>query len=192
LAKLIGDPLVVFNAQQIDPARKLSNLIPKWIVIENGAILSCDTKNVAVNQPSEESLEVAEESQNVDTEMDIIHEEERKVAEKVVLPPPKKEYPTPRMIYKLKGMLARAKARVGILSEKEKFQRATERQMAEMQVCRLSAEALFYLEEVCPALLDFSKLLERVERFLADAKVRIINIFIICNINIDFIVKCSR
>ena len=163
------DPLVVFNARSVHPPSSFIakfKLLPKWIIVDSNAssISSVDEKPGAAASSSiplnEE--EVVTESQAVD---ESVIEETRKEAEQATLPPPKKEFPTEWMAAILMERLQNARMRISNLSETEKFQRATEKQLMEIGTNRFEPNSLIYLNEVCPRLLEFAKLDLKVETF---------------------------
>lgn len=167
----LRDPLVVFNAQSVSPPtsfiRKFK-LLPQWIVIDSKAssISSVDEKPGAAASSmilaNEEEEEVVPESQAVE---ESVVEEGRKEAEQTTLPPAKKVFPTPRMASILMQRLQTARVRISNLTETERFQRTTERQLVEVGTNRCEPNSLFYLNEVCPRLLVFAKLDLKVETF---------------------------
>lgn len=165
----LRDPLVVVNARPEQPPPFFINkckLLPKWITVDSNAssISSVDEKPGAASSStlaSEEEV-IITESQAVD---ESVIEEARKEAEQGTLPPTKKEFPTEWMATILKERLQNARTRVINLTETERFQRATERQLVEIGTNRFELNSLIYLNEVCPRLLEFAMLDLKVETF---------------------------
>lgn len=163
------DPLVVINARSVQPPPFFINkckLLPKWIIVDSntGSISSVDERPdaAASSGPANEEEALISESQVVD---ESIIEETRKEAEQATLPPAKKEFPTEWMATVLKERLQKARVRITNLTETEKFQRATERQLIEIGTNRFEPNSLIYLSNVCPRLLECAKLDLKVETF---------------------------
>ena len=179
MMKAIRDPLVVVNARVVDPPEKFSRkfgLASKWIILEaeGDKIRSVDQKPERGGIPPPNASEDLEAPGDALPD-DSFVEEGRIEAVMVTLPPPKKQYPSRRMTYILLDRLRTARERIKNLTELEKFQRATERQLLEVNIRRCTPSSQFYLSEVCPLLLELSKLQTQAETFVL---VRKINYFV--------------